>query len=137
MSSAKLSGLSAHAGSGSDDDNEEEKRASSPGKRRSVVVAIEKTEDGLAAVRFAAENVLKGEVREGRGFEQKRWRKKGKGSIRIEFLFFSTSTSGLVACSSPSSSPSPPPSPPLCRRSLSLQNFTIKQTNNDRVTPYT
>jgi hypothetical protein len=58
MSSARLSGLSANAGSGSDDDDEANRST------RSVVVAIEKTEDGLSAVKFAAENVLKGEVRQ-------------------------------------------------------------------------
>lgn len=58
MSSTKLSGLSADAGSGSDNDNEAQPSSST----RSVVVAIEKTDDGLSAVKFAAENVLKGEV---------------------------------------------------------------------------
>ena len=46
-------------GSGSDDDGGDK-----PLDFRSVVVAIEKTEDGLSAVKFAAENVLKGEVRQ-------------------------------------------------------------------------
>lgn len=61
MSSTKLTGLSANAGSGSDNDDEAKASSSST---RSIVVAIEKTDDGLSAVKFAAENVLKGEVRE-------------------------------------------------------------------------
>lgn len=62
MSSTKLTGLSANAGSGSD--NDDEAKPSSSSSTRSIVVAIEKTDDGLSAVKFAAENVLKGEVRD-------------------------------------------------------------------------
>lgn len=68
MSSTKLTGLSANAGSGSDNDDEAKPSSSSC---RSIVVAIEKTDDGLAAVKFAAENVLKGEVREYSGARER------------------------------------------------------------------
>lgn len=92
MSSTKLSGLSADAGSGSDHDDEA--RPST----RSVVVAIEKTDDGLSAVKFAAENVLKGEVRgeredhpERRSQEQSTGRREEKEEAReggISLSFF-------------------------------------------------
>ena len=93
MSSTKLTGLSANAGSGSDNDE-----APSSSSTRSIVVAIEKTDDGLSAVKFAAENVLKGEVREQGGPRERvgdsqREVSKAKGerreSIRnTSFLFF-------------------------------------------------
>ena len=65
MSSTKLSGLAADAGSGSEDDEAPSRASPSPSSSsaRSIAVAIEKTDDGLSAVRFAAENVLKDDVR--------------------------------------------------------------------------
>jgi nucleotide-binding universal stress UspA family protein len=104
MSSTKLSGLGADAGSGSDDDGGGGDKPTS----RSIVVAIEKTDDGLSAVKFAAENVLRGEVsrkirgrvwesacREGCfGFEEDRSEgRRGKHENFFVFASFPTSTS--------------------------------------------
>lgn len=61
MSASKLTGLGFDGGSIADEPGDDDALTT---KTRSVVVAIEKTEDALSCVKYVAENILKGEVRD-------------------------------------------------------------------------
>ena len=142
MSSTKLTGLSANAGSGSDNDDE----AKTTPSARSIVVAIEKTDDGLSAVKFAAENVLKGEVREQRGARERvedslgvvpkaKERQRGKGSMRKTSFYFDLVDLVAVFSHPNSSRPPPPPplplAPPLSQSHHENKNKTTNKQQND------